>query len=252
MLPTSNIRNFPAQCASTQGISPILVGDFGPSTVTILSWTASPPLGLTTCQGYVQGSTMTVQFSEITNRAGFPRVAVTRQQLDALFSFYYNIGSDYTGQWTNDATLVITITNPFGATPPQIGQSIAVVKASANLRSVPPITAACKAASPPMVGKFGPGNIQVTTFRGSDPSGKDNVFGTGDVIDVVFNIPTNKANLPSTGIKKQQLDKLFQFSHSLGTDYTGGMLFALSGALDVKCWASNGTDAMCNALCYHF
>ena len=80
---------------------------------------------------------------------------------------------------------MITITNPFGATPPQISQTVGIVKASAGLKAVPPLTASSDAIAPPMTGQFGPGNLQVSTFSASDPYNYDAVFGTGDLIDLV-------------------------------------------------------------------
>lgn len=106
--------------------SPTLQGAFGKSTIEIASWVAGDPAGGGACQGFVTGVTMTVTFSEATNKAKMPD-QITRVQLDSLFSWRARLGQNYIGEWKNDKTLVITITNHFGATPPEIGYVIAQV-----------------------------------------------------------------------------------------------------------------------------
>lgn len=71
---------------------------------------------------------MTVTFSEVTNRAGFSD-ELTRFDVDSLFTFgIYSLGQGYIGEWTDDQTLVITITDPLGATPVEIGFVVAQVR----------------------------------------------------------------------------------------------------------------------------
>ena len=71
---------------------------------------------------------MTVTFSEVTNRAGFSD-QLTRFDVDSLFTFgIYSLGQGYIGEWKDDQTLVITITDPLGATPVEIGFVVAQVR----------------------------------------------------------------------------------------------------------------------------
>ena len=54
-----------------------------------------------------------------------------------------------------------------------------------------------------------------------DPDKGDSIYSEGDLIAVTFNQATNRANLPEQAVSKAQIDRLFQFSHSLGADYSG-------------------------------
>jgi hypothetical protein len=78
------------------------------------------------------GVTMTVTFSELTNRAGFTGL-LTRTDVDSLFSFgIFSLGQGYVGEWIDDQTIVLTITDPLGATPVEIGFVVAQVRFSAH------------------------------------------------------------------------------------------------------------------------
>ena len=75
---------------------------------------------------------MTVTFSEVTNRAGFTDL-LTRADVDSLFTFgIYSLGQGYIGEWKDDQTLLITITDPFGATPVEVGFVVAQVRLQAQ------------------------------------------------------------------------------------------------------------------------
>ena len=100
--------------------SPPLDGAFGYSSIEIESWVAGHPPGSGPCQGYVSGVTMTVTFTESTNKALMDG-QISRDQVDILFAFRWNMGQDYSGEWLDDKSLVITIHDPFGASPPEIG-----------------------------------------------------------------------------------------------------------------------------------
>ena len=69
---------------------------------------------------------MTVTFNEATNKAKM-QDQITRVQVDSLFSWRASLGQNYIGEWINDRTLVITITDHFGATPPEVGIIVAQV-----------------------------------------------------------------------------------------------------------------------------
>lgn len=60
---------------------------------------------------------------------------ISREQVDILFGFRWNMGQDYSGEWLDDKTLVITIRDPFGASPPEIGFIVGQVS---NSNSVNP------------------------------------------------------------------------------------------------------------------
>ena len=159
---SGNLRNFPAACAPTvrslysvssfslrlikdfvrsdifllQVItSGALAGAFGKSTIEIVKWEAGHPPGGGKCRGYVTGVTMTVEFSEITNRA-LQGTKISRTEVDLLFSFKYNMGQNYIGEWKDDKTIVITISDPFGASPPEVGSIIGQVNSFASLHFI--------------------------------------------------------------------------------------------------------------------
>ncbi|MGI0011355.1 MAG: LamG domain-containing protein, partial [Nitrosopumilaceae archaeon] len=67
--------------------------------------------------GFSNGDTITVKFTNSTNR---PPVA-TKSQVDGLFTFSQSLGNNYVGEWINPSTLVITIVDSTGATPPAVG-----------------------------------------------------------------------------------------------------------------------------------
>ena len=221
ILQGGNIRNFPPACAPSKAVSPFLSGNFGPSNISILSWVASYPPSFSSCQGYVAGSMMTVTFSVNTTRAGYQQSSNTKAQLDSLFNFYFILGTDYTGTWLNDATLVITIVNANGASPPTIGSVVASIQGSAGLKALPPVTAGSFATAPKMIGAFGPSNVH---FDSVVASGTDSVFSNTASINIFFNIPTNKAFLPDSGISKSQINKLFLFSLNIGTLYSAAWI----------------------------
>lgn len=115
--------------------SPPMQGAFGYSSIEIESWVAGHPPGSGPCRGYVSGVTMTVTFTEPTNKA-LMNGKISRDQVDILFAFRWNMGQDYSGEWLDDKSLVITIHDPFGASPPEIGFIIGQVNNSASAQTL--------------------------------------------------------------------------------------------------------------------
>ena len=73
---------------SSTSISPPLSGDFGPPTVAILSLEAGTSSNPGVNPGAYQNNvTLTVTFDRPTNRAGLPQTAITRADVDLLFTF---------------------------------------------------------------------------------------------------------------------------------------------------------------------
>ena len=68
---------------------------------------------------YNVGDKITVTFSIPTNQKP---ANLIKTNLDQLFNFSSNIGSDYTGSWASPTSLVINIKNATGATPPVMGR----------------------------------------------------------------------------------------------------------------------------------
>ncbi|MGH9910457.1 MAG: Ig-like domain-containing protein, partial [Nitrososphaerales archaeon] len=106
---------------------------------------------------YSNGDTITVKFSRATNTP-FKGInnQLTKENLDAIFSFSQNLGEDYTGKWLTSSTLVITIVDSAGSAPPTIGGLALTVKESANLKNALDSSVfASTFTSPPLSGSFG-------------------------------------------------------------------------------------------------
>jgi hypothetical protein len=176
---------------------------------TIVSFAASAPLGST---GYGNGDTLTVKFSTGTNQPA----ASTKANLDSLFTFSQNLGNGYSGAWVDASTLVITINDASGATPPSIG--VLTAKVTGNLKTADGTSPTSASLSPPLTGSFtaiiGP---YITELVALDPHGSTPLYGNGDIITVKFSTGTNQPGVAT----KANLDSLFTFSQNLGNSYSG-------------------------------
>ncbi|MGH9910346.1 MAG: hypothetical protein ACRD32_06865, partial [Nitrososphaerales archaeon] len=106
--------------------------------------------------GFSNGDTITVKFSAKTNTP-FKGInnQLTKANLDALFSFSQNLGTNYDGKWLTSSTLLITIQDATAATPPTIGGLTITVKESASLKNSINTSIASTFSSPPLSGSFG-------------------------------------------------------------------------------------------------
>ena len=102
---------------------------------------------------YGTDDTITVIFSEPTNQPFGPNLI--KSDLDSLFSFNQDLGTDYTGLWTDPVTLVLTVIDPFGSAPPTIGGLQLTVKSEGNLRDSANESLQSTAISPLLTGNFG-------------------------------------------------------------------------------------------------
>jgi len=199
-----------------------------------LSIEAADPDGQTTGEagGFTDGDTITVRFSESTNR---PNVA-TKANIDNLFNFTQSgqttltgdsiLGTDYVGTWTSASTLVITIIDNTGGAGPIVNDPVngfrLGVEKSANLKNQAGTSQASTSISPALEGDFGEkAGPLITSIRAADPDGitegEAGGFTDGDTITVRFSEATNTPPVAT----KANLDGLFTFSQSLGSDYTG-------------------------------
>lgn len=81
ILATGNLRNNPPASAPASITSPTLVGNFGPSPIRIRSAVADDPTDLNAA--YNNGDTLTITFTEATNKADLPDT-LTKAQVDSL------------------------------------------------------------------------------------------------------------------------------------------------------------------------
>ncbi len=163
---------------------------------------------------YTDGDTITVVFSEATNQ---PPVS-TNVEINALFTFSDSLGMDYTGVWSDASTMVITIVDSTGATPPAVDVFTLTVKESGNLKNAAGTSFSSTATSSALVGDFGaleaPSILSVTA---DDPDDGDGIYSDGDTITVLFAGATNQPPVST----KVEIDNIFQFSQVLGVDYIG-------------------------------
>eukprot|EP00003_Mantamonas_plastica_P023280 TRINITY_DN415_c0_g1_i6.p1 TRINITY_DN415_c0_g1~~TRINITY_DN415_c0_g1_i6.p1 ORF type:complete len:2553 (+),score=831.25 TRINITY_DN415_c0_g1_i6:506-8164(+) len=162
---------------------------------------------------YDNGDVIDIMWMEPTNTPA----AATKGNLDSLFTFSQVLGTDYTGQWTADNMLRITIVNNAGATPPAIGSLRITPKFAGGIlnkagNSQPAITI-----SPALGGNWGikPGP-NITSCLASDPDSSSVFFDNQDRIAITFNMNTNQVPMTT----KADIDAQLVFSQPIGL-YTG-------------------------------
>lgn len=173
VLAGGNLKNSANTSLASESIFTSISGNFGQRAgPNIISLVADDPKG-TIVPGFDNSDTITVIFSEKTNQ---PAVN-TKNALDDLFTFSQAIGDDYSGVWTANGDLVITILDGEQLTePPVVGDLQVVVKGTGNLRAQngsEPSTAV----SPFLSGNFGGFIEEVSLCEGGDafatfPDGK--------------------------------------------------------------------------------
>ena len=195
---------------------------------------------------YSVGDTITVTFSNDTNYGRGPPGCVesyelwpgqsypsnlvpctdngrhlSRLDLDGLLYFSTPLGADYEGYWKTRNTLVITIKDIGSDEPPGVAIFHLGVRLEAKLRGYPAAEFQSSASSPVLEGSFGPSSVKIVKIEASDPEQDDMIYNAGDRITVTFNQPMNRAGQNTAQVPKEQIDRVFWFSHSLGADYVG-------------------------------
>jgi|GEM_PF-3812497 len=99
------------------------------------------------------GDRITLVFDMDTNT---PAVT-SKTEVDALLTFSASLGTDYSGTWSDDSTLAITISNATGGNP-QVGLFTATVKAVGGLKNAAETSSNCTAISPILTGNWGGGS----------------------------------------------------------------------------------------------
>ena len=177
--------------------------------------------------GLSDGDKVTVTFDKPTSMVA----ASTKAEIDALLAFSASVGSDYTGQWTDSATLVVTIvsaaTSSFAAT--RVGVLRASVNVGGKLTTADESSDYSVGKSPVLAGSWGARaapNITSIAVSDDDVTYHTVGYGDGDIITVTFDVETNQPTVST----KAGVDALFSFSASgyngvsinmLGSDYTG-------------------------------
>jgi hypothetical protein len=232
LLASADLRNFPRTSSSAELFSPILSGDFGPSPIRILSIVAADSLDLDDVFGV--GDTLTITFSEATNKAQLPDV-LTKEHIDLVLSFSQSLGADYTGEWKTNSVLVITARDVTRAGPPTIGGTRATVRAQAKLRNLPPVCAPTVTTSPPITGNWGILYPRIISVEADDPTDRNSVYSFLDTITIKFSIATNRAGRNNGDrLSRSQVLQQFLFSESLGNSFSGEWVNAQTLRLTVE------------------
>lgn len=181
---------------------------------------------------YSDGDSIIVRFSQDTNKPA----ASTKSEIDSLFVMSQPIGINYTGTYTDAATLVINIMKKAVA-PPTVGVATFAINASSGLTNAAG-TIGASAMPTTLGGSFGAkASPFISALIADDPepvvdNGEgdevdpldDIEYSVGDRITIRFSEPTNRPG--GTDImNKDNVDKLFSFpGYSLGDDYQGRWL----------------------------
>ncbi|MDE1764929.1 MAG: fibronectin type III domain-containing protein, partial [Thaumarchaeota archaeon] len=219
----ANLKSADGTSLASTSTSPSLSGSFG--TIPGPYITALTAFNPTVSNGYASGVTITIRFSDGTNRPGGTTVQ-NKAGVDALFSFSQNgqpylLGTDYAGIWTEPSIFVITVTDP-NAVQPSIGALVATVNPG-QVTNAAGTSSFSTSTSPPLSGSFdariGP---SITSFSADNPRGLPGGYQSADTMTVTFSRPTNgSVTYPSNTLDTVHVNDLFSFSPKIDGTYTG-------------------------------
>eukprot|EP00163_Fabomonas_tropica_P010306 TRINITY_DN2040_c0_g1_i1.p1 TRINITY_DN2040_c0_g1~~TRINITY_DN2040_c0_g1_i1.p1 ORF type:complete len:6542 (+),score=1422.00 TRINITY_DN2040_c0_g1_i1:1620-21245(+) len=186
------------------------------------SWGSLPPPKITSAIAadpghrdtvYSAGDTITIIFDVATNQ---PTLG-GKTAVDSVFTFSQPLGSNYSAVWVSPTVAVVTVLEADPLTPPVPGTLQVSVLASANLMT-PAENTLPSTSTQTVTGNWGlpPGPVIISAIA-SGASNADAVVSNKDVIRVTFDQATNQPDVSS----KAGIDAVFQFSHTLGLDYSG-------------------------------
>jgi hypothetical protein len=180
-----------------------------------------------------EGDSLFIYFDRLTDRGGLD--APTRGDeafVNALFTFTHPLGAQFSGEWQDASSFVITIQDASNEGITTDGVTLKNVRVTPTIASSPtagqPIrnrgrTSAPATATSPVLQtrNAGVGTLQpprIVSFRASDPDGGDFSYGVGDTLTVTFNGRTNRG-AHSGG--RDFVDSLFLMKPTVGPDYSG-------------------------------
>ncbi|PKM75735.1 MAG: hypothetical protein CVU90_16115, partial [Firmicutes bacterium HGW-Firmicutes-15] len=168
--------------------------------------------------GFGTGDTLTIIFNATTNKTTAD-IYPDKAAVDAVLSFSASFGTEYSGAWTDNTTLVITSVNPAGSAF-DVGGTVTIL-AGAGIKTIDGLSAASTSVSGASLGTFDlpPAPIIVSVVAAEAGSAEAG-FGTGDTLTITFNVPTNKT-AADIYPDKAAVDAVLTFSASFGTDYSG-------------------------------
>ena len=219
-------------------------------------------------QSWSIGDTLTLHFDQATDRGrtpgaeGFDRASAgDKAYVDALFGFSVPLGLQYMGEWSDDSTFVVTVTNPLDLTAAEAEAEATLLRNPATTIQVDvrrevrdkeglslsstgmaPATAAEDAARF-TVRVFDEIVPRIVNATAEDYDNADGVYGRGDVLKVVFDLPTDHGAVSGD---KAFVDRLFKIEPPIGADYSGE--WADDATFEVRALDTIGGDLL---LCNH-
>jgi hypothetical protein len=98
---------------------PVLQGDFGTfAPPRIISFVVDDPDDLD--EVYSAGDTLTLSLDMATDALSVHEPSGDRSYVDSIFTFSLSVGADYSGNWQDSSTFVVTVTDATGAGQPAL------------------------------------------------------------------------------------------------------------------------------------
>ena len=199
----------------------MLTGDFGsgaPPRLVAFDALSTAPTGIH--EHFAVGDRLRLSFDRPTDRS----IAMgNRKYVDSLFAFSQQLGVDYSGEWTDASTMVISLLTPSPTSAaPNFGTTqVEVVGDIRNTRLQP----SGKMAPAFLAGDYGSdAPPRLVKYEVVDPDNADTVYSDADTLLLVFDMPTDRG---VSGGGKRFVDNLLEFSSSvpphqlqLGIDYS--------------------------------
>lgn len=181
-----NVRNSAATDAPRDDVPVALTGDFGsdeaPEAQSVIARDPDNS-GL----GFEPGDTLTMSFSLPTNR---DTASGAKIYVDSLFTFDPPVGDDYSGEWQDDSTFIVTI-QTVGDAAPVLGTARAMVSGSIFDDELRRPSALGQSAT--LIGGYGrSGAPRIVRFEADDPADLDSVYGPGDLLTIGFDQATDR------------------------------------------------------------
>ena len=169
--------------------------------------------------GISVGDTITLTFNQITNMSNGG--VLSKSNVDDLFTFSGNLGINYNATWQDPRNIVLSILDPTNTNAIIIDDPALTLKV--QIKPTSTITGNWAGAIPKstsnrnVTGDFG--DLKILSFVANDPENISIQYTKGDAFIINFNYNTNQPFGPK--MHKENVDKIFKFSHPLGDDYEG-------------------------------
>eukprot|EP00163_Fabomonas_tropica_P017020 TRINITY_DN302_c0_g1_i1.p1 TRINITY_DN302_c0_g1~~TRINITY_DN302_c0_g1_i1.p1 ORF type:complete len:4597 (+),score=418.58 TRINITY_DN302_c0_g1_i1:1654-13791(+) len=129
-----------------------------------------------------------------------------------------NLGLDFSAKWISNTKLEVVINDVTNANPVPVIGSLTISTTSAKVKLNDTETSELFTTTKVISGNWGlPPGPTFEALYFDDPDDGDNVYSDGDILVMYFNMKTNAVPLTT----KDEIDSLFTFSSTLGTDYSG-------------------------------